>query len=140
MQSHMRMLVIHGVIVILIGLFYGFGYGAALVGDVLKSTQDAWKLAHMEGLLNGMLIIVIGVAYTLIKPPVLLERWIRYPLIFTAYANVLAPLLAIITGNRGLEMGDTLGSYLVYFIFGAGVVTVLIGMGVFLYSLLRYPS
>ena len=140
MNSSARSLVIHGIVVIVIGLIYGFAYGAVIVSDSSEATQAAWKLAHLEGLLNGMLIAIVGATYALVNPPNVLERWVRYPLLVTAYANILAPLVGALSGHRGLEMGGALANQAVYLIFLVGVIAVFVGLGTYLYCLIRYPK
>jgi hypothetical protein len=50
-------LALHGLIVLFLGLLCGMPYGAAIVGAWGEEPVRAWKLAHMEGVQNGILVL-----------------------------------------------------------------------------------
>ena len=64
-----RLLVGHGALVLLFGFVVGFGFLFFLIGHValwpipgridyqLPGTYDAWRMAHMEGVVNGLALV-----------------------------------------------------------------------------------
>jgi len=121
-------LVFHGAVVILLGLITGFPLAFVLTGR-LVSSERAWRMAHLEGLLNGLLLLAVaGVADRLAldgrKPAVL-----AWTLIVTAYGNLIASVIAASANVRGLEPGGSLANTLTYLLFMVAVVTVVVALG-----------
>ena len=54
------MLTFNGLVVLFLGLLAGAPYGAALVDGWGDEAARAWKLAHGEGVLNGLLTARLG--------------------------------------------------------------------------------
>mgnify|MGYP003694112701 CR=1 FL=1 len=52
-------LVFHGAVVVMLGLLAGFPHAFVLTGQ-LVGEERAWRMAHLEGLLNGMLMMLAG--------------------------------------------------------------------------------
>lgn len=52
-------MIYHGGVVFLLGLALGLPFGLVLLGS-MEGSERAWRMAHLEGVLNGLL--VIGVA------------------------------------------------------------------------------
>jgi len=50
-------LVFHGAIVVMLGLLAGFPHAFVLTGQI-AGEERAWRMAHLEGLLNGMLAML----------------------------------------------------------------------------------
>jgi len=66
-----RLLVGHGALVLLVGFIVGFGFLFFLIGKVevwpfgsydyqLPGTYDAWRMAHMEGISNGLMMWILA--------------------------------------------------------------------------------
>jgi hypothetical protein len=121
-------LVFHGACVILLGLVAGFPLAFVITGS-LVSSERAWRMAHLEGVLNGLLLLAIaGVADGLVldgrKPAVL-----AWALIITAYGNLIASVIAASANVRGLEPGGSFANTLTYLLFMVAVVTVVVALG-----------
>ena len=52
-------LVFHGLSVILVGMLTGFAYGLVVTGD-LAGSERAWRMAHLEGVLNGLVLLAVA--------------------------------------------------------------------------------
>ena len=50
-------LVFHGAVVVMLGLLAGFPHAFVLTGQI-AGEERAWRMAHLEGLLNGMLVLL----------------------------------------------------------------------------------
>jgi hypothetical protein len=131
-QKTASMLVLHGVIVILLGLLAGFPYATAITGAEGAEAERAWRTAHLEGLLNGMLVVVLGAASQVLRFAGGEEKWFRLGALVTGYGNVIAASLAALAGVRGLAPGGPLANWVVYALFMIAVVAVLgtLGIGV----------
>jgi len=132
-------LVFHGAVVILLGLITGFPLAFVLTGS-LVSSERAWRMAHLEGLLNGLLLLAVaGVADRLAldgrKPAVL-----AWTLIVTAYGNLIASVIAASANVRGLEPGGSLANTLTYLLFMVAVVTVVVAMGLVAHGARHAPE
>jgi len=118
-------LVLHGVIVILLGLAVGFPYASAITEGWGAEAERAWRTAHLEGVLNGMLVVVLGAAVPSLRFVGNEERWFRLGALTTGYGNVLAATVAASARVRGLAPGGPLANWMVYALFTVAVVGVL---------------
>ena len=120
-------LVAHGAGVILAGMLVGFAYALVVTGD-LAGSERAWRMAHLEGVLNGLLLLAVaGVAdrLALSGRAVTILAW---SLIVTAWGNVVAAVIGATLGVRGLAPGGSSGNTLVYVLFMIAVVGVLVAL------------
>ena len=138
-------MVAHGAIVFLVGLAAGFPFAFEILqrfelwplpwvvtfdppGDL-----RAWRMAHMEGILNGVVLFAVAG----IGDRILLSRraqaWTYYGLIVAAWGNTVASTLSPIFDARGLTFGGfwNSASYLLFVaaIFGVVIALVLIAKG-----------
>jgi uncharacterized membrane protein len=120
-------LVFHGAVVILLGLAAGFPYGLVVTGS-LVSSERAWRMAHLEGVLNGLLLLAVaGVSGRL----ALTERRaaiLAWSLVVTAYGNLIASVLAATANVRGLAPGGSLANTITYLLFMVAVVAVVMAL------------
>ncbi len=130
-------LVLHGTIVILLGMIAGFPYAGAVTGG---EDPRAWRMAHLEGVLNGLVMIAIGAAGSLIELGTGLQRLLFWSLVVTGYGNVLASILAATSGQRGLQPDGPLANVLVFGGFLLAVVGVLIALLLVVFGAQRASS
>ena len=129
MDKRLRLLVaMHGAIVIVLGLLAGFPYAMVVTG-AMGGEERAWRMAHAEGIQNGMLMLAVsGIAGSL----VLDERRARlcaWSFLAAGYGNVLASVLGAATGNRGLDFALPLANLAVFSLFTVAIFGVLTGLG-----------
>jgi len=66
-----RLLVGHGALILLVGFVVGFGFLFFLIGRIelwpfgyidyqLPGSYDAWRMAHMEGIANGLMMWILA--------------------------------------------------------------------------------
>jgi hypothetical protein len=115
----------HGSVVILLGLLVGFPYASAINEGWGAEAERAWRTAHLEGLLNGMLVVLLGAVAPQLRFAGREESWFRWGALATGYGNVIAAALAASAGVRGLSAGGPLANWVVYGLFTAAVVGVL---------------
>lgn len=120
-------LIYNGAIVILLGLLAGFPYALVVTGQ-MAGEERAWRMAHMEGLLNGMLALLAAGVWDAIVLSAGQRRWLALSLIVAAYGNVIASILGASFGVRGLALGGPLVNSVVYLLFVIAIVGVLAGV------------
>jgi hypothetical protein len=130
-------LVGHGVVVILLGLLAGFPYALVISGD-LEGELRAWRMAHMEGVLNGLVMLGVGAAGGLIALPRRQVRWMEWGLLVAGYGNVVAASLGAFAGVRGLAPSGPAVNLLVFVLFTAAIVGVLLGLGLAVVGAFRH--
>jgi hypothetical protein len=124
-RKRASLLAAHAAIVLLIGLIVGFPFATATTagGDV-----RAWRMAHLEGLLNGLLMLGVAAASPFLTLGARAQGVLFWALIVTGYGNALASWLAAGSGERGLAAGGTLANNLVFAGFMIAVVTVIVAL------------
>ncbi len=118
-------LVLHGAVVVVLGLLVGFRYASAITEGWGAEAERAWRTAHLEGVLNGMLVIMLGAAAPHLRLSPLQERVFCLGALATGYGNVLAATIGALGGARGLAPGGPLANWLVFGGFTVAVVGVL---------------
>ena len=100
---HRDWMVLHGALIVFLGLVFGIPFGSAIVNGWGEEAVRAWKLAHLEGLMNGMLVLVLGLALPRLglggRKPALLA----WSMIVAGYGNTVGGAVGAIAGVRGLE-------------------------------------
>ena len=120
-------LIVHGAGVILVGMLAGFGFAFVITGDVAGS-ERAWRMAHLEGLLNGLVLLAVAGVSDRLALRASRATLLAWSLIVTAWANVVASILAAVCNVRGLTPGGSLANTVVWGLFVIAVVTVLLAL------------
>lgn len=120
-------LVFHGALVFLLGLVAGFPYAFVLLGTMAGEAR-AWHMAHLEGVLNGLVCIAVAAVAPRLRLGPRQGALVGWGLVVTAYGNLVASVLGASAGVRGLDLGGTAANTAVYLLFVGAVVTVLVAM------------
>lgn len=141
MQSTM---IAHGALVFLVGMAAGFPYAYVIIEKLalwpIPGSIDwtppgdvrGWRMAHLEGILNGLTLIAVGSAGARLKLSARGEAFIGWGLIITSWGNISASVIGPIFGGRGLEFGGGLSNNLMYLLFVLAIITVITAM-IFVY-------
>ncbi|MEO8604098.1 MAG: hypothetical protein ABI629_16100 [bacterium] len=124
------LLVLNGLLVLFVGLLAGAPFGAALVNGWGDDAVRAWKLAHLEGVQNGVMLLAFAAASSWITLGARGEQVVLWGAILAAWGNVLGAGLGAIVGQRGLAPQGPLGNWLVFIGFMFGMWGVLIAVPV----------
>lgn len=135
-DSTQRRLTGHAAIVLLLGMGAGFPYGTA-VTEGLPDAVRAWRMAHLEGVLNGLLMLGIAAATSRWTLTSRSRRALYVGLLVTGYGNVLAAIVAASTGVRGLAPGGPTANWAVFAGFMAAVLAVLLVLVVLAWNAFR---
>lgn len=126
-------LVAHGALVFLLGLAAGFPFAFEILGRLelwpipgsvpvaIPGDVRGWRMAHLEGILNGVVLIAVGACGDRLRLGARGVAWVVYGLLVCAWGNIVASWIAPLTETRGLAF--TLGwNGLVYLLFVAAIV------------------
>ena len=143
------LMVAHGAVVFIVGLLAGFPFAFLLLGKItlwpipgsievmMPGDVRGWRMAHLEGILNGLTLFGVAAVATRLRLTPRAQGTIAWSLIVTAWGNVIAAVVGPIFGGRGLEFGAGAANSLMYLLFVAAIVAVLIAMVELLLAALR---
>ena len=112
-------LIQHGAAIAVIGLLSGFGMVFAILEAIhvwpltvaydgaIPGSERGWRVAHVAGVMNGMLMLLIGLALTTVLPPLRAQAWIVWGMVYTGWGNTVFFHCANLSSNRGLSAGTT---------------------------------
>jgi hypothetical protein len=120
-------LALHGALVTLAGLLVGFPYAMVVTGE-LAGEERAWRMAHLEGVLNGLLMLAAAAVGGRVALRAGEQRALVVGLILAGWGNVVAATLAALHRVRGLEPAGPLANLAVFALFTAAVVGVLVAV------------
>ena len=132
-------LVFHGALVFLVGLAAGFPFAFEILqrfelwplpwvvafdppGDL-----RAWRMAHLEGILNGVVLFTIAGLGDRVLLSRRAEAWTYYSLLVAAWGNTVASTLSPLFDARGLTFGGFWNS-VSYVLFVAAIFAVVIAL------------
>lgn len=153
-QGRLR-LFMHGSIIAVIGLLSGFGFLFVILDSIsvwplvieldspFPGSERGWRLAHVAGISNGLMMIIAGLALVHIEATDRAQAWIVWGMVYTGWANTIFFHMGNFSSNRALSGGtsrlgeaDTLG--LVGYVLGASTIPfTLIAMSLIAYSSFR---
>lgn len=145
-----RLLVGHGALLLFVGGVIGFGFLFFLIGKItlwpipwtiewqLPGTYDAWRMAHMEGIVNGVVLWVAAALLPVMPFSQQAARRIALGFIVVAWTIVLASALdPLFPDSRGLAFGGPVTNQLAFFLFYVGVVLIMVLSAVIAWKCLR---
>lgn len=121
-------LVFHGAVVVLLGLLAGFPHAFVLTGQ-LAGEERAWRMAHLEGLLNGMLAMIAAAVSGSLVLSTRQQTWLVWSLVAAAYGNVVASVLGASFGVRGLALAGPPANVVMNLLFWVAIGGVFAGVG-----------
>ena len=133
-----RQLAFHAVVVLALGMISGYLWGNTMADpDATLTRAAAWRLAHIEGFANGVLMLVIALSYSLVQPNVKAELLMRYGMIIVGYSNILASMYGGIFDGRGTlpNAQSSVHDLAVFFGFMPGVIAIFVVLGAMASSL-----
>jgi len=133
-------LVAHGALVFLLGMAAGFPFGFLLLGRLelwpipgslpieMPGDVRGWRMAHLEGVLNGLLLISVGAFGDRLRLSPRAAGIVFWGLLACAWGNIVASWIAPLVGARGLAFAGASWESLVYLLFVVAIVGVLASM------------
>lgn len=125
----------NGALVLLAGFVFGFGYLFFLLGKIelwpipgaiaqqLPGTIKAWRMSHLEGVLNGLFLWLFAAILPAIPVSTADAKRIARAFIAMAWLLPFASILdALFPNSRGLSFHGPFTNYLAFFMFYVGIV------------------
>lgn len=127
-SRHRLQMALHGALVILLGLLAGIPYALVVTG-AMGGEERAWRMAHAEGIQNGMMMLAVAGIAGRLSLDARRSSLCAWSLIVASYGNVIASIVGASTGNRGLALAMPLANVVVYALFVVAIFGVLTGLG-----------
>ncbi len=137
LDPNQRLLVGHGGLVLLWGCLVGFPFVFFLLGEIklwpfpwafdvqLPGTYDAWRMAHLEGIMNGFALWVAAFVLPLIPVTAKNATRLTWGFIIASWTFVVASLMdPLFAGSRGLYMGGPITNIIAFLLFYVGVLII----------------
>lgn len=124
------LLIANGALVLLAGFVAGFPYGSTVVASIAPGAAAAdfaeplraWHMAHLEGVLNGLLMIAAAAAAGALTLSPASQRVILWGLIVSGWTNIVASTISALTGGRGTAVTGLDWNTLDFLLFMAGIL------------------
>ncbi|MAZ87566.1 MAG: hypothetical protein CL693_07965 [Cellvibrionaceae bacterium] len=131
-----KLLLGHGALVLLVGFVMGFGFLFFLIGEIslwpipgvihyqLPGTYDAWRMAHMEGITNGLMLWILAAVLPTLNTVFQKIYRVAVAMVIVAWTIVIASVLdPIFPMARGLSFTPetNLGNDVAFFLFYIGI-------------------
>jgi hypothetical protein len=114
MDPSARHLVLHGAIVLFIGLACGGPYGRAINRNAPAQVVQSWRLAHASLPMGGILMIAVAALLSNFSVQAYFKWLIALTLIVSSYAFCVSLPMAAVVGHRGLSSQGPLSAKLVF--------------------------
>ena len=136
-ERDQRILVAHGALVFLLGMAAGFPFAFEILGRAElwpipgSVTVDppgdvrGWRMAHLGGILNGVLLIAVAAVGPRLQLGARGLAWVKWGLLACAWGNIVASWIGPLTETRGLSFTGLSWNSLVYLLFVVAVVGVI---------------
>ena len=98
-----RSLVVHGTIVLLLGIVAGIPFWLAIILRGSEATIRAWRVAHATLLGVGLMLILVGAVVPHTTLGASLRAWLEWSLVAGGYGFVFALIGGAMVGERGLN-------------------------------------
>lgn len=148
-----RMLIIQGGYVLLLGFAAGFGFVFFLLGSIelwpipgkidyqLPGSVKAWRMSHLEGVMNGLMLWLIAAVLPTFALPFLSARRVARALVLTAWAFPIASLFdAFFKNSRGLRFAEPISNLIPFFLFYFGILALIWAVIEILIQVRRQPA
>lgn len=121
-------MVFHGAVVVMLGLLAGFPHAFVLTGQI-AGEERAWRMAHLEGLLNGFVVLIAAAVADWLALSERQYGWLFGSLVVAAYGNVIASVLGATFGVRGLALAPPVANIVMNLLFWVAIAGILAGVG-----------
>lgn len=123
------LLIANGALVLFAGFAVGFPYGTALMASLapdapagIAEAVRAWHMAHLEGVLNGLLMLAGAGVSALMTMTRNTQRVIFWGLIVCGWTNIVASTISALTGGRGTGLTGFDWNSVDFLLFMAGII------------------
>ncbi len=122
-----KKLVFHAGGVIVLGMLSGIPLAMSLLG-YSNTAPDDWQLSHMEGLINGLLMLAIAASAGLLTLSEGKQKLLYLSLVFTGYSNALYGWVRALSGESGLSFEPPIANQVAGLLGGLPIFTAFIAI------------
>ena len=127
-------LVLHGSVVFFAGMLAGLPYGALRVRGGTPESLNNWRVAHVQNLQNGLLLLIAGACTSYLDLAAAAAAVMVYSLVIAAYTDMGAWLIRPITGHTGLLPTPPIANVAAFILFSVTLLGQFIGVAIFIYG------
>ena len=131
-----RLLLVHGTIVVLLGLLAGLPYWWTIIRKHSRETSRAWRVAHATVTLTGVLMLAVGLLYGFADLDASLRSLLQVAFILSGYSFAFALTIGALTGRRALLPSANALDVLLFGGHLMGAAGAIVGTGLLLCGLL----
>jgi hypothetical protein len=111
---HTRQLILHGGIVLLVGLLSGAGLGSAISRDRSEAALRAWRVAHSGIVMGGVLLLALAPVMPHLRLGAAALTTLVWSFVSSSYAFAIVLPLGAHYGHRGLSPAPPFLNRVVY--------------------------
>ena len=134
-RAQLRIL-LHGLVVLLVGLLCGVPYGRAITHDWGEEAVRAWRVAHFGLVVGGIWLMVVAGVSNLLVLTTQSSALLVYSVLTSAYGFTVALVVAAIGGVRGLELAGPALNVIAFLANSVAALASLVSVGVMLFGAL----
>src|SRR4051812_8305335 len=138
-RAQLRIL-LHGLVVLLVGLLCGVPYGRAITHDWGEEAVRAWRVAHFGLVVGGIWLIVVAGISNLFVLTTRSIALLIYSVVTSAYGFTVALVVAAIAGVRGLELAGPAVNVVVFLANSVAALASLVAVGVMFLAQASFPA
>lgn len=112
----------------------GLPYGVLRVRGGTPESLNNWRVAHVQNLQNGFLLLVVGACTIYLELSDSATALMVYLLVVAAYTDMGAWLIRPVTGHAGLLPTPPIANVATFVLFSVTLLGQFIGMTVFIYG------
>lgn len=109
-----RQLLLHGSVVLVVGLLSGALFREAITGAQGENAERAWRVAHSGLTMGGALLIAAAAALPILALPRRAAPLLVWSLVASGYGFVIALPCSAAVGMRGLEPMGPASNFVVF--------------------------
>lgn len=100
----------------------------------IEGAADDRKLSHMEGLVNGLLMLAIAACAHLIALTPSKQKLLFISIVFTGYSNALYGWVRGLSGNAGLDFAPPISNQIAALLAGLPIFTAFLAIGLLIFG------
>jgi len=127
-------LLLNGAAVFFAGMLAGLPYGVLRVRQNRPEAEANWRIAHVQNLQNGLLLLLIGVSVPHLELTALAMQSMVYLLVLAAYCDMAAFVIRPVTGHAGLLPEPPAANLAVFALFSVTLVGQFVGVALVIYG------